>query len=91
MALFLNYLIFCFFQQREVMPYWNLSVKILHAKIHRSYDYGETISFQIHLQYTFSRSVNLTANMSKPVCSFEETFFVFSCGPSLLITCACLL
>jgi len=49
MALFLNYLIFCFFQQREVKPYWNLSVKILHAKIHRSYDYGETISFQIHL------------------------------------------
>ncbi|XP_077095507.1 cytosolic phospholipase A2 zeta isoform X2 [Siphateles boraxobius] len=25
--------------KREVKPYWNLSVKVLHAKIHRSYDY----------------------------------------------------
>lgn len=31
------------FQQREVKPYWNLSVKVLYAKIHRSYDYCEKI------------------------------------------------
>ncbi|ROJ78927.1 Cytosolic phospholipase A2 zeta [Anabarilius grahami] len=63
-------------QLREVKPYWNLSVKVLHAKIHRSYDYLSASDCYVILNLpTASACTNRTktiTNSNKP--EWNETF-----------------
>ncbi|XP_026141513.1 cytosolic phospholipase A2 zeta [Carassius auratus] len=62
--------------KREVKPYWNLSVKVLHAKIHQSYDYLSASDCYVILNLpTASTRTNRTktiSNSDNP--EWNETF-----------------
>ncbi|XP_058609507.1 cytosolic phospholipase A2 zeta-like [Onychostoma macrolepis] len=68
--------------KREVKPYWTLSVKVLHAKIHRSYDYLSASDCYVILNLpTASARTNRTktiSNSEKPEWNETFTFRVHS-------------
>ncbi|XP_052475918.1 cytosolic phospholipase A2 zeta [Carassius gibelio] len=68
--------------KKEVKPYWNLSVKILHAKLHQSYDYLSSSDCYVILNLpTASARTNRTktiSNTEKPEWNEVFTFRVHS-------------
>ncbi|XP_059374793.1 cytosolic phospholipase A2 zeta-like [Carassius carassius] len=68
--------------KKEVKPYWNLSVKILHAKLHQSYDYLSPSDCYVILNLpTASARTNRTktiSNTEKPEWNEVFTFRVHS-------------
>ncbi|XP_073683027.1 cytosolic phospholipase A2 zeta [Garra rufa] len=68
--------------KREVKPYLNLSVKVLHANLHKSYDYWSSSDCYVILNLpTASACTNRTktiSNCEKPVWNETFTFRVHS-------------
>ncbi|RXN39155.1 cytosolic phospholipase A2 zeta-like protein [Labeo rohita] len=68
--------------KKEVKPYWNLSVKVLYAKLHQSYDYWSASDCYVILNLpTASARTNRTktiSNNNNPVWNETFTFRVHS-------------